>query len=169
MTTIYKPRGGPYVREAAAPGAAPGESLIDRHSHFNGVYRTSHDLRIEGSAEGEIECNGTVTVAPDAHVEAKVRANNVVLAGEARGDIECLAQFTLRPSGQMRGQVRAASLIVEEGAFFEGEFQMAEAQPALTAPLQNAPPPLAFAGAPKEDIAPVEEEDEEEDAAASAE
>lgn len=168
MTTIYKPRSGSYVRDSDASGASPSESLIDRHSHFNGVYRTSHDLRIEGTAEGEIECDGTVTVAPDAHVEAKVRANNVILAGEASGDIVCLAQFTLRPTGQMRGQVRAASLIVEEGAFFEDEFQMADAQPVAAASAPAATPPLTFPALAQSD-ARVEEDEEEDDKAASDE
>lgn len=133
MTTLYKPRASAYDPQTTAD-SGPSESLIDRHSHFNGVYHTSYDLRIEGSAEGEIECDGTVTVAPNAHVEAKVRARNVVLAGAASGEITCADQFTLRPTGQMRGQVRAASLSVEEGAFFEGEFQMADAPapPAVT-------------------------------------
>ena len=128
MTTIYKPRSGSYVRDSDASGASPSESLIDRHSHFNGVYRTSHDLRIEGTAEGEIECDGTVTVAPD------------TLDG----------------------------LIVEEGAVFEGEFQMADAQAVAAASAPAATPPLTFPALAQSD-ARVEEDEEEDDKAASDE
>jgi cytoskeletal protein CcmA (bactofilin family) len=107
----------------AAEGAS--ESVIDRHSHFNGLYRTARDLRIEGTAEGEIECEGTVTVAEDARATATVHARNVIIAGSASGEITCRERFTIRPTGEVRGQVQAASLVVEEGAFFEGEFKMA--------------------------------------------
>jgi cytoskeletal protein CcmA (bactofilin family) len=107
----------------ATEGAS--ESVIDRHSHFNGLYRTARDLRIEGTAEGEIECEGTVTVAEDARATATVRARNVIIAGSASGEITCGERFTIRPTGEVRGQVQAASLVVEEGAFFEGEFKMA--------------------------------------------
>lgn len=127
MSAVYKPRSVGLASGAQDSETDASESLIDRHSHFNGVYRTTHDLRVEGSAEGEIECDGTLIVAPDAHIDAKVRARNVVIAGAASGEIMCDERFTLRPSGQMRGQVLAASLVVEEGAFFEGEFQMSEA------------------------------------------
>lgn len=100
-------------------------SLIDRNSHFDGVYTTSADLRIEGVAEGEIRCEGTVTVAEDASVSAQVSARNVVIAGTAEGEITCSEQFVLRPTGRITGQVSAASIQVEEGAFFEGSFRMA--------------------------------------------
>ncbi|MFN8472672.1 MAG: polymer-forming cytoskeletal protein [Anaerolineae bacterium] len=126
MSTGYRPRDISLVSEAQDDETLASESLIDRHSHFNGLYRTSHDLRVEGSAEGEIECDGTLTVAPEANIDAKVRARNVVISGAATGEIMCEDRFTLRPSGQMRGQVLAASLVVEEGAFFEGEFQMSD-------------------------------------------
>ncbi|MFN8497370.1 MAG: polymer-forming cytoskeletal protein [Anaerolineae bacterium] len=129
MSSVYRPRDISLVAEAHDDESPTSESLIDRHSHFNGLYHTSHDLLVEGSAEGEIECDGTLTVAPDANLDAKVRARNVVIAGAATGEIMCEERFTLRPSGQMRGQVLAASLVVEEGAFFEGEFQMSEAAP----------------------------------------
>ena len=102
------------------------ESLIDRHSHFNGVYRTAGNLRIEGSAEGDIECTGTVIIEHGARAEATVRAGNAVIAGWANGQIACQERFTIQPTGEMHGRVQAASLVVEEGAFFEGEFHMAE-------------------------------------------
>lgn len=102
------------------------ESLIDRHAHFDGVYSTTQDLRIEGKAEGEIRCEGTVTIAEEAYVAAEVHARDVVLAGSASGEIVCSEHFTLKPSGEMNGSVRAASLVVEEGAVFEGEFHMAD-------------------------------------------
>lgn len=102
------------------------ESLIDRHAHFDGVYSTTQDLRIEGKAEGEIRCEGTVTIAEEAYVAAEVHARDVVLAGSASGEIACSEHFTLKPTGEMNGSVRAASIVVEEGAVFEGEFHMAD-------------------------------------------
>lgn len=108
-------------RQARATGQA---TLIDAQSHFSGNYRSDSDLIIEGSFEGEIECNGTVTVAENATLSATVRARNVVVAGAANGEITCDERFTVRPTGEMRGKAQSATLVVEEGAFFEGEFRM---------------------------------------------
>ena len=56
----------------ASPEAARPESLIDKHSSFNGHYRSTHNLRIEGSVDGEIECQSTLTIAEEAKVRAKL-------------------------------------------------------------------------------------------------
>jgi len=108
-------------RQARTTGHA---TVIDAQSHFSGNYRSDSDLIIEGSFEGEIECNGTVTVAENATLSATVRARNVVVAGAANGEITCDERFTVRPTGEMRGKAQSATLVVEEGAFFEGEFRM---------------------------------------------
>jgi cytoskeletal protein CcmA (bactofilin family) len=108
-------------REARPTGQA---TVIDAQSHFNGNYRSDSDLIIEGAFEGEIECNGTVTVAENATMSATVRARNVVVAGSANGEITCDERFSVEATGEMRGKAQAATLVVEEGAFFEGEFRM---------------------------------------------
>lgn len=166
MTATY-PAEREAQRRPAAPADGGSESVIDRYSQFNGLYCTERDLRIEGSVEGEIQCDGTVTVAPAARVSAKVRARNVVIAGAASGDFVCAERFTLRPTGEIRGEVTAASLVVEKGAFFEGEFHMADAaaapppapQAARAPVAQPAPParpePAAPLPQPEPDPAPV--------------
>ncbi|MBX3054749.1 MAG: polymer-forming cytoskeletal protein [Caldilineaceae bacterium] len=108
-------------RQAQPTGQA---TVIDAQSHFTGNYRSDSDLIIEGNFEGEIECNGTVTVAENATLSATVKARNVVIAGSANGEITCDERFTVRGTGEMRGKAQAATLVVEEGAFFEGEFRM---------------------------------------------
>ena len=64
-----------------------GESLVDRDSHFDGLYKTKHNLRVEGEAEGDIQCQGTLTVEQGARVKAKVAASNVTVAGELAPDL----------------------------------------------------------------------------------
>ena len=48
-------------------------SVIDRHSNFDGTFRSSRDLRIEGEVKGTIECQGTLFVAQGANVSATAR------------------------------------------------------------------------------------------------
>jgi cytoskeletal protein CcmA (bactofilin family) len=113
-----------------SPGAATArnpelrESLIDRDSHFNGLYETKQDLCIEGLAEGEIQCQGTLTVAEGARVKAKVTANTITIAGELDGEVICRGVFQILPSGQVQASVSARRLIVQEGGLYNGEFRM---------------------------------------------
>ena len=71
----------------ASAGIEASESRIDKDSHFNGLYETKQNLRIEGLAEGEIQCEGTLTVAEGARVKAKVTASTITIAGELDGEV----------------------------------------------------------------------------------
>lgn len=101
-------------------------SLIDRHSAFEGTFRTERDLRVEGDVKGSIICQGLVFVAQGATVDAAVEAENVTVAGDLNGEITCRGRLQLLPSGRMRGKVSTGSLVINEGAFYEGELQMAD-------------------------------------------
>src|SRR5512144_1745634 len=94
------------------PRGERSESRIDRDSHFNGLYETRQDLRIEGVAEGEIQCEGTLTVAEGARVKAKVTASTITIAGELEGEALCRGVFQIMPSGQVSASVSARRLIV---------------------------------------------------------
>lgn len=110
------------------------ESVIDAVSSFDGLFRVGNHLRIEGEAKGEIQCEGTLTVAEGATVEAKVTAVNVVVAGVLSGEITCRERLQILPSGRLSGTVTTSALIIQEGALYEGELHMrtgpaAEARP----------------------------------------
>lgn len=110
-------------------GTAEPFSLIDRHSSFDGTYRTDRDLRIEGEARGTISCQGTLFVAEGARVDATVDAENIMIAGELSGEIRCRGRLQLMPSGRMRGQVSTHALVINEGAIYEGQLEMSSMEP----------------------------------------
>jgi cytoskeletal protein CcmA (bactofilin family) len=116
---------------AARSGVADDtESRVDRDSHFNGLYETRQNLRIEGLAEGEIRCDGTLTVADGARVKAKVTASTITIAGELDGEVVCQGVFQIMPTGQVSATVSARRLIVQEGGLYNGEFRMIQNTPA---------------------------------------
>jgi cytoskeletal protein CcmA (bactofilin family) len=112
------------LRGAAQAEQPPSESRIDSDSHFNGLYETRQNLRIEGVAEGEIQCEGTLTVAEGARVKAKVTASTITIAGELQGEVVCRGIFQIMPTGEVEATVSARRLVVQEGGLFNGDFHM---------------------------------------------
>lgn len=98
--------------------------MIDQYSDLDGTYNSTRDLRIEGQVKGTIQCRGTLHIAQGANVNAKVEAENISVAGELDGEITCRGKLLLLPSGRVRGKINTMTLIVHEGAFYEGELQM---------------------------------------------
>lgn len=99
-------------------------SVIDQFSNFDGTYQSTRDLRIEGQVKGTIECRGTLHIAQGANVNAKVEAENISVAGELDGEITCRGKLLLLPSGRVKGKINTVSLIIHEGAFYEGDLEM---------------------------------------------
>lgn len=100
------------------------ESVVDAASAFDGLFVVGHNLRIEGEAKGEIQCDGTLTVAEGARVSATVQAVSVVVAGTLEGQITCRERLQILPSGRVSGTVTTNSLVIQEGALYEGELHM---------------------------------------------
>ncbi len=125
-----------------ADNPADSFSVIDRFSTFDGTFHSSRDLRIEGEAKGTIECQGTLMVAQGANVTAKVEAEHVTVAGDLNGDIRCRGRLQIMPSGKVRGKVVTDSLVINEGAFYEGQLEMT-AMASLPPAAAKIPRPIA--------------------------
>ena len=104
----------------------PSQSVIDRFSNFDGTFRAERDLRIEGEVKGTITCDGHLFVAEGANVSAKIEAESISVAGRLEGDIQCRGRLQILSSGQLRGKVSTETLVIDEGAFYEGGLEMTD-------------------------------------------
>jgi cytoskeletal protein CcmA (bactofilin family) len=118
-------------------GDRGNESVIDPHARFNGKYVSDRDLRIEGEAQGEIECQGTLIISPQARVRSAIKAHNVIVSGDYEGDVDCGGRFEIGSTGRVKGNIKTQVLVVKEGAHWEGGVTMTRepgARPAAPAP-----------------------------------
>jgi cytoskeletal protein CcmA (bactofilin family) len=111
-------------------------SLIDRHSAFDGDYRSHRDLRVEGELKGNVTCEGTLFVSEGATIAAAVEAEHITVAGELTGEIRCRGRLQILPSGRVRANVSTGSLVIQEGAIYEGQLEMAGIERATLRPIR---------------------------------
>lgn len=131
-----------------AGGETDTFSVIDRHSSFDGTFRSDRDLRIEGEVKGTIECQGTLFVAQGATVTAQVNAENVTVAGDLNGEVRCHGRLQMMPSGRVRAKVATETLVINEGAYYEGQLEMPAPEDRGKAPRainagSNSPVPIS--------------------------
>jgi cytoskeletal protein CcmA (bactofilin family) len=111
-------------------------SLVDRHSAFDGNLHAQRDLRVEGELKGNVTCDGTFFVAEGAVVSASIEAEHITVAGDLSGEIRCRGRLQILPSGRVRAKVATASLVIQEGAIYEGQLEMAGIERAAPRPLR---------------------------------
>lgn len=110
------------------------EGILDSHARFNGKFVSDRDLRIDGEAQGEIECQGTLVLSPQARVRASIKAHNVVVNGDYEGNVDSGGRFEIGSTGRVKGEIKTQVLVIKEGAFFEGSVIMTRKTPAEGAP-----------------------------------
>lgn len=127
-------------------------SVIDQYSNFDGTYNSSRDLRVEGQVKGTIVCKGTLHVAQGANVKANIEAENISVAGELEGEITCRGRLELLQNGRVKGRISTQSLVIHEGAVYEGDMEMggtaARSRRARAAERQQESSPLADSPVP---------------------
>jgi cytoskeletal protein CcmA (bactofilin family) len=101
------------------------ESLIGERTSFEGTLKTEGAVRLLGSVQGEIESKGTIYVEEKAHVTARLTGAQVTVAGHVDGQIYSDGRVEIRPTGHVTGEITAGALIVQEGAYFDGNSKMA--------------------------------------------
>jgi cytoskeletal protein CcmA (bactofilin family) len=116
------------------------ESLIGERTHFEGTLKCEGAVRLLGTVQGEIQSAGTIIVEEKAHVTARLTGAQVTIAGEVDGQIYCEGRVEIRPTGRVTGEISAGALIVQEGAYFDGNSKMATSAGSSSRAASPGPP-----------------------------
>ena len=113
---------------SAASGGANLSAFIDQGSEFEGKLTFKDTVRIDGRFRGEISSENTLIVGESGAIEATIRSNTVVVSGSVEGDIIAGHQVMLHKTARVHGDMTAPSLIIEEGAVFNGQITMGRSE-----------------------------------------
>ncbi|WP_309122402.1 polymer-forming cytoskeletal protein [Paenibacillus sp.] len=100
------------------------DTLIGEGSAFEGKIASETSLRVEGRMIGDIECGGDVAIGESGKATSNIDARNVVIAGVVHGNVSARGTLTLTGTGRLYGDASADSLVVAEGAVFQGMCKM---------------------------------------------
>lgn len=135
-------------------GGAQAVSVIDQHTTLQGTITTDRDLRIEGRVSGAIICDGVLTISGGAEVDAEIDAADIIVSGTMSGKVRCRGRLEIRASGTVRGDVSTGSLIIVEGARYEGQIAMEPQSGAVAELPATVPDNETFAEAEPEGTEP---------------
>ena len=99
------------------------ESRIGKGTRVSGKLNFKAPARIDGEVEGEI--NGDdILIAEGAEVTARIAGTRVTIAGHVSGEIFARERLELLPTARLKCTITTASLVLNEGAQFEGDCKM---------------------------------------------
>lgn len=113
------------------PPAVEGASLVGylyKGSRISGQLSFQGPARIDGAVDGEIQCQGTLTIGEGAEVRAKVSGQVVVIRGKVEGNVTAKEKVELAAPARLIGNVDSPRLVVMEGVVFDGDCSMGVAK-----------------------------------------
>ena len=144
--TAEKPGGGEF--KAAAPKAKPPASVLSTDLHVTGNLKTTGDVQVEGTVEGDIRAH-LLTIGESATIKGEVIADDVVINGRIVGRVRGL-KVRLTSTARVEGDIIHKTIAIESGAHFEGSVQRQDdplnaggKKPAAPAQQAAAPAPAA--------------------------
>jgi cytoskeletal protein CcmA (bactofilin family) len=120
MSDPSKAVGGEY-KPAATPKAKPPASVLSQDLHVTGNIRTTGDIQVEGTIEGDIRAH-LLTIGESATIKGEVIADDVVVNGRIVGRVRGL-KVRLTATARVEGDIIHKTIAIESGAHFEGSVQ----------------------------------------------
>lgn len=99
-------------------------SVLGPTLRFKGELSAEEDLLVEGSVEGTIQHTQRITVGPKGRVKANITAALIIVEGTVEGDLRAQKSVKIMDTADVRGNVHAPSVIITEGAKFNGGIEM---------------------------------------------
>jgi cytoskeletal protein CcmA (bactofilin family) len=97
------------------------DTIIGKESTFVGNIDSNGSIRIDGRYEGMMAAGGDIIVGETGVVQGKISAKNITVAGKVSGELEARGKLELVPTASVQGEAQMMFLVVEEGAFFQGQ------------------------------------------------
>jgi cytoskeletal protein CcmA (bactofilin family) len=91
---------------------------------INGKLQFDGPATIEGEIEGEIIGQASVTIGQQATLKGKISAVSVLVQGNVTADVQAEKKVEIQPPGLVVGDVNTQSLVIGDGALFEGHVSM---------------------------------------------
>lgn len=107
-----------------APKAKPPASILSSDLTVVGNIRTTGDIQIEGTVEGDVRAH-LLTIGENARIKGEIVADDVVVNGRVIGRVRGL-KVRLTSTARVEGDIVHKTIAIESGAHFEGSVQRQE-------------------------------------------
>lgn len=93
-------------------------------TEFKGKVVFQGTLRVDGIVEGEIDGSDTLVLGETGAITGVCKIAKMIISGKVRGEIYSSEKVILKKNADVNGKIVTPSLIIEEGANFNGNCKM---------------------------------------------
>jgi len=114
------------IKEGTLSGFVGGGTVVTGEANFKAM------MRVDGHLSGRVSStSGTLIVGANGKVDANIEVAVAVIHGTINGDIIATQRLELGRAAKVHGNIQTPSLIIEQGAIFEGSCKMVQMSSAV--------------------------------------
>ena len=109
------------IKEGTLSGFVGGGTVVTGEANFKAM------MRVDGHLSGRVSSSsGTLIVGANGKVDANIEVAVAVIHGTINGDIIATQRLELGRAAKVNGNIQTPSLVIEQGAVFEGTCKMVQ-------------------------------------------
>ncbi|HUL36818.1 MAG TPA: polymer-forming cytoskeletal protein [Thermodesulfobacteriota bacterium] len=103
------------------------ETFLGMNSSFKGELNVRGTLRIDGTAEGQLDADYVILSEP-AEVKGEIKAKKILIGGKMDGNVHAQELVEIKSKGKVLGDIFTPKLAIIEGGEFNGKVEMKKAE-----------------------------------------
>ncbi len=107
------------ISNASNHQSSGGTNSLVSGTNVTGTIIATNDIRIDGSLEGELRCEGRVIIGKDGKIKGEIQCQNAVIEGQFEGNLTVKDTLQVKESARIMGDVNTGNLMVQSGAAFD--------------------------------------------------
>ncbi len=100
------------------------DTVLGVGSRICGSLGFAGTVQIEGEVEGDIACEGELTIGEQAVIHGLIQASSARIFGKVVGDITCRDRLELHAGASVHGDLLCPKVVMQDGVFFDGTCRM---------------------------------------------
>ncbi len=119
--SVFNPSANANGTKKIPASAQAIHTLLGKGTLWKGEIHTGpNSLRVEGTIEGTVHCEGEVTVAPSGVINGTIHAKHLIVTGRVEGIFKIEECLEIHGTGWVEGEVEVGALVVDEGGTLLG-------------------------------------------------
>lgn len=101
-------------------------TVIAKGTTIEGKFQCGENVRLDGNIHGEVKVDKRFVMGEGSYVQGNIHARDAAIKGKIKGDVHVKEALHLMESAVIEGNITAKTMIVEEGARYNGSCKIGE-------------------------------------------
>ncbi|MBK6931132.1 MAG: polymer-forming cytoskeletal protein [Saprospirales bacterium] len=101
-------------------------TVIAKGATIEGKFACSDNVRLDGAIHGEVQVDKRLVMGEGSYIQGNIHARDASIKGKIKGDIFVIEGLHLLETAVIEGNISAKTIIVEEGARYNGSCKIGD-------------------------------------------